>query len=71
MHKNHSEIQNESKIRRRYSILMLVMVIILFAVVILSFWVGYYPLSPVQVIEAFLSKFGYQGEILPQAVTIF
>lgn len=71
MHKNHSEIQNESKIRRRYSILMLVMVIILFAVVILSFWVGYYPLSPMQVIEAFLSKFGYQGEILPQAVTIF
>ena len=71
MHKNHSEIQNESKIRRRYSILMLVMFIILFAVVILSFWVGYYPLSPVQVIEAFLSKLGYQGEILPQAVTIF
>lgn len=56
MHKNHSEIQNESKIRRRYSILMLVMVIILFAVVILSFWVGYYPLSPVQVIVEFADK---------------
>ncbi|MCC2254840.1 iron ABC transporter permease [Ruminococcus sp. CLA-AA-H200] len=71
MHKNHSEIKNESRIRHRYFLLLLAMLIILFAVMILSFWVGYYPLSPVQVIEAFLSKFGYEGEILPQAVTIF
>ena len=26
---------------------------------------GYYPLTPVQVLNAFLSKFGFKGDILP------
>lgn len=47
------------------------MLFLLLAAVLLSFWVGYYPLSPSQVVKAFLSRFGYKGEILPQAITIF
>ena len=44
---------------------------VLAAGVFFPVWVGYYPLTPVQVIQAFLSRLGYDGEILPQAVTIF
>lgn len=47
------------------------MLVILFIIIILSFGVGYYPLTPSQVLKAFLSKFGYKGDILPQAATIF
>lgn len=68
---NHTEMENESFCRRRYRILMLGMLFLAAAVLILSFWIGYYPLSPGQVIKAFLSRFGYEGDILPQAVTIF
>ena len=71
MQTEHREIKNASSIRRRYRFLMLIMLLLLLAVFILSFWVGYYPLSPVQVVEAFLSEFGYEGDVLPQAVTIF
>ncbi|MCL2146348.1 MAG: iron ABC transporter permease [Synergistaceae bacterium] len=42
----------------------------LFAV-FFSLMVGYYPLSAFEVIKAFGSRFGYQGDVLPQAVTIF
>lgn len=51
--------------------MLLGMLALLLAVVLLSFWIGYYPLSPSQVAMAFLSRFGWEGEILPQAVTIF
>ncbi len=67
----HQEIQNEAIRRRRYRLLMATMFLGLVCVFLLSFWVGYYPLTPVQVVTAFLSRFGYQGDILPQAVTIF
>lgn len=40
-------------------------------VVFLSFGVGYYPLTPAQVVKGFAAGFGYKGDILPQAVTIF
>lgn len=68
---HHVEIENETIMRRHYHILLLGMLIILCGIVLLSFWIGYYPLSPSQVVTAFLSRFGYQGDILPQAVTIF
>ena len=71
MNSTHIEIKNEAVQRRRYRLLLAWMLILLFAVVLLSFYIGYYPLSPSQVIKAFLSRFGYEGEILPQAVTIF
>lgn len=61
----------EKKIRRRYRVLLVVMAALLITVFVLSFWIGYYPLTPRQVLLAFLSKIGYKGDILPQAVTIF
>lgn len=67
----HTEIKNEAAQRKRYRLLMTGMLLLLFAVILLSFWIGYYPLTPSQVIMAFLSGFGCQAEILPQAVTIF
>ena len=57
--------------QKRYVLLLAVMLVLLFIIIVLSFWVGYYPLTPVQVLNAFLSKFGFKGDILPQAVTIF
>jgi len=57
--------------QRHYGMLMWGMAGLLLAVTILSFGIGYYPLSPGQVLSAFLSRLGYQGEILPQAVTVF
>lgn len=71
MDRNHIEIKNEAKQRRRYRILMTGMLVLLLLLVLFSFYIGYYPLSPAQVIQAFLSRFGYEGELLPQAVTIF
>ena len=57
--------------QKRYVLLLAVMLVLLFIIIVLSFWVGYYPLTPVQVLNAFLSKFGFKGDTLPQAVTIF
>ncbi len=65
------EIQEDKTRRRRYRGLMLGMLAALALIMLFSFWVGYYPLSPSQVLKGFLWKFGYQGEIEPQAVTIF
>ena len=61
----------EARARRRYRIVMLIMLAALLCAFLISFWIGYYPLSPRQVVFAFLSRLGWQGEILPQAVTIF
>lgn len=71
MHEEHIEIRNEAFQRKRYRVLLAGMLLLMTAIVFFSFWVGYYPLTPAQVVAAFLSKFGYEGEILPQAVTIF
>lgn len=65
------EMEKEVIQRRRYRLLMTAMLVVMLGMIFLSFWIGYYPLSPSQVIAAFLSKFGYTGRILPQAVTIF
>ncbi len=67
----HQEIQHAAIQRRKYRLVMLGMFVALGLIFLLSFWVGYYPLTPVQVVTAFLARFGYQGDILPQAVTIF
>ena len=70
MNLSHHEVQKDTRKRRHYRLLLLGMFGILTAIVFFSFWIGYYPLSPSQVMTAFLSRFGYQGELLPQAVTI-
>lgn len=61
----------EARIRRRYRRIMLLLLAVLICAALLSFWVGYYPLSPLQVAQAFASRLGWEGDILPQAVTIF
>lgn len=66
---NIKELHNTQ--RKRYCLLLVIMLVILFFIVLFSFWIGYYPLTPSQVIRAFLSKFGFEGDILPQATTIF
>jgi iron complex transport system permease protein len=71
MRTNQIERENDTRLQRHYRILMLGMLILLLIAVLLSFWVGYYSLSPREVIKAFLTRFGYQGEISSQAVTIF
>lgn len=71
MYSGEHELRREAFLRRRYRFVMAGMLFLLLAAVLLSFWVGYYPLSPSQVVKAFLSRFGYKGEILPQAITIF
>ena len=57
MQESHIEIQNEARQRRRYRIMMLGMLAVLCGAILLSFWIGYYPLTPGQVVAAFLSKF--------------
>ena len=71
MYSGEHELRREAFLRRRYRFVLAGMLFLLLAAVLLSFWVGYYPLSPSQVVKAFLSRFGYKGEILPQAITIF
>ena len=68
---NNSEYTSNTIQRQKYRILLFVLFAVVLAIFLCSFWIGYYPLSPLQVVEAFLSKFGYSKEILPQAVTIF
>lgn len=70
MQLTHTALQTE-KTRRRYRLILSGMLLLLGAVTLLSFWIGYYPLTPAQVVQAFLTKFGYSGQVLPQAVTIF
>ena len=48
-----------------------ILLILLIGSILVSFWIGYYPLGPSEVAKAFLSRFGYQGNVSPQAVTIF
>ena len=52
---HHFEVKQEAAQRRRYGLLITGLLIFLFTAVLLSFWVGYYPLSPSQVVTAFLS----------------
>ena len=51
--------------------MLLCMPLLLLGAVLFSLCVGYYPLTPVQVVNAALAPLGYGGEVLPQAVTIF
>lgn len=63
--------EEEALLRRRCRRVMLLLLVALLCAVLLSFWVGYYPLTPLQVVRAFLTRFGYEGDIPPQAITIF
>ncbi len=71
METNDIEILKAAEQRRRYSVTLIVMLALLVVITLASFYIGYYPLTPTEVVLAFLSRLGYKGEILPQAVTIF
>jgi len=64
-------IDEEARVCRKYRFMMSAMFTVMICAVFFSFLVGYYPLSPIEVIKAFGSQFGYQGDVLPQAITIF
>lgn len=64
------ESQGEA-LRQRYRRLALCAPLLLAGAVLFSCCVGYYPLTPAQVVRAALAPLGYGGEVLPQAVTIF
>lgn len=65
-------IGSQGEVRqRRYRRLALCMPLLLLGAVLFSLCVGYYPLTPAQVVKAALAPLGYGGEVLPQAVTIF
>ena len=57
--------------RRRYALVLLAMLAVLVGATLLSFWIGYYPLSPGDVVRAFLSRFGVESSMDKNAVTIF
>lgn len=69
--KHQAYAMNEQRSRRRYAALMAILGAGLLLMVLFSLWIGYYPLTPLQVLKAFLTRFGYEGSIAPQAVTIF
>lgn len=56
---------------RQYRIVLLGLFLALVCTGLISFAIGYYPLSPLEVFQAFLTHFGYKGTVLPQAMTIF
>lgn len=65
------EPQDEALRQQRYRRLALCMPPLLLGAVLFSLCVGYYPLTPAQVVRAALTPLGYGGDVLPQAVTIF
>lgn len=56
---------------KSYTVIMLGLLLALICSVLFSFWVGYYPLTPMEVVRAFLSRLGWRGELDPNAVTVF
>jgi len=70
LHKN-KEIDKEVVVRKKYNFIMTILFVSLIITIFFSFGVGYYPLTPTDVIKAAMSKFGYEGDVLPQALTIF
>lgn len=56
---------------RQYRIVLLGLFLALVCTGLISFAIGYYPLSPLEVFQAFLTHFGYKGTVSPQAMTIF
>lgn len=61
----------DRQLQSRYRLILWVLFAVLAFTVILSFYIGYFPLTPGEVIRAFLTRFGYTGGLRPQAVTVF
>jgi len=66
------DYKNEEKRQStHYRALGFFMFFLLLFVAFISFGIGYYPLSATEIIRAFAFRFGYEGDVLPQAITIF
>ena len=61
----------EKRLRQKDRLRMALRAAVTVAAVLLSFWIGYYPLSPAEVVRAMLAGWGIEVEVIPQAVTIF
>lgn len=59
------------RIQTGYRLKMILLFIILILAVLFSFWVGYYPLTPAEVVHAFLAGLGYDTDTAGTAMTIF
>ena len=64
-------LREEAAARRKYRLVLLGMLSALVLSALLSFWIGYYPLSPGDVVRAFLARFGVESSMDKNAVTIF
>lgn len=64
-------LREEAAARRKYRLVLLGMLSALVLSALLSFWIGYYPLSPGDVVRAFLARFGVEYSMDKNAVTIF
>ncbi len=72
MKKSGMTVQTKEREREKRRRMALPVLFFFLAVsVLVSFWIGYYPLSPGEVVKAFLSRFGWEGSVSSQAVTIF
>ena len=64
-------LREEAAARRKYRLVLLGMLSALVLSALLSFWIGYYQLSPGDVVRAFLARFGVESSMDKNAVTIF
>ena len=64
--------ESETKrIHAGYKIKMTILILLTLLAALFSFWIGYYPLPPREVVMAVLAGLGFQVEVIPQAMTIF
>lgn len=68
---NESYKSEHKRLAYRYKRRITALLIITIIAILISFWIGYYSLSPSQVWRAFLSGMGLNTEVESQAVTIF
>ena len=67
----HIQELEAERLRSGYRIKLLCLLAAVILCGLLSFWIGYYPLSPDQVVKAFLYRFGVESDVIPQAIPIF
>lgn len=68
---NQQRREEDTGRNRRYALVLLSLVLALVGAVLFSFWAGYYPLTPLEVVRAFLTRLGWRGDLEPNAMTIF
>ncbi len=61
----------QKKLAAKYNRKIVLFFILMIVTLLVSFWIGYYSLSPTQIWRAFLFGLGIPVEVEPQAVTIF